>query len=164
MKKILVSLVLAALSLTGYSSTRPVSSHTSLPIKSTEVYLPVGNTGQLISVYDLSEISVKDFQKLTGKKMKLADKISFKLAQRQLKSNINDDGTFSSKKFDKYFESQSHAKVLGISWAGLALGLFLSLIGVLIAYLLKSDNSASMIKWAWIGAIISLIVWGAVLI
>ena len=51
-----------------------------------------------------------------------------------------------------------------LSWAGLALGLFLSLIGVLIAYLISSENKGALIKWAWIGAIISLIVWGAVLL
>jgi len=166
MKKAIVSLVLVALCTIGYASTTPGSDPASKsPLKANEVYLPVGNTGQLISLMELSQISVKDFEKLSGKKMKFGDKIKFKLGQRDLKKNINEDGTFNSKKFDNYLESQSQSKrLLGINWAGLALGLFLSLIGVLIAYLLSGENKQNMIKWAWIGAIISLIVWGAVLI
>jgi hypothetical protein len=167
MKKVIVSLVLVIVCTTAHSYSKPTSVPESrFPVNSREVFIPVGNTGQLISLMDLSQISVKDFETLSGKKMKLADKIKFKLGQRQLRKNINDDGTFNSKKLENYFEaSQKKGLLTGISWAGLALGLFLSLIGVLIAYLITSkESNGSMIKWAWIGAIISLIVWGAILI
>ena len=105
-------------------------------------------------------ISVKDFETLSGKKMKLIEKISFKLGQQKLRRSINNDGSFSQKRFEKYFGK--FWGVGGFSLVGLLLGLFLSLIGVLIAYLIWNDKSR--IRWAWIGAIISLIVWGAILI
>ena len=70
MKKFIVSALLVVLCVTGYSSTTPNSGpKTTPPIKSSEVYIPVGKTGQLISLLDLSQISLKDFQKLTGKKI-----------------------------------------------------------------------------------------------
>jgi len=166
MKKVILYLVLAVLCTTSYSFSKPTSvpeSH--FPINSREVYIPVGNTGQLISLMDLSQISVKDFEKLSGKKMKFADKVKFKVGQRELRKKINEDGTFNSKKFENYFEASQKGLLTGISWAGLALGLFLNIIGVLIAYLITSkEGNRSMIKWAWIGAIISAIVWGAVLL
>jgi hypothetical protein len=167
MKKTILSLALVVLCITSYSFSKPTSHPKSrLPINSREVFIPIGNTGHLISLMDLSEISVKDFENLSGKKMKFADKVKFKLGQRELRKKINEDGSFNSKKLENYFEaSQKKGLLTGISWAGLALGLFLSLIGVLIAYLITSkEGNRSMIKWAWIGAIISLIIWGAVLI
>ena len=163
MKKAIISLVLVALCTSGYPSTSPGSIPKSkFPINASEVYLPVGKTGELISLMELSEISVKDFQKLSGKKMKFGEKLRFKLGQRELRKNINEDGSFNSKKFENYFAAQAVAG-MGIDWGGFLLGLILSLIGVLIAYLIKGDDKG-FIKWAWIGAVISLVVWGLVFI
>ena len=162
MKKFIVSALVMVLWLTGYSSTTPnPDPKTTFPIKSSEVYIPVGKTGQLISILDLSQISVKDFEKLTGKKMKLAERVNFKLAQRELRKNINDDGSFASKQFEKYFAFQSKARAAegGVHIGGLALGFLLFLIGVLIAYLINDDLKASRVKWAWIGAAIGLVFW-----
>lgn len=161
MKKFIVSALLVVLCITGYSSTTPNSDpKPTFPVKSSEVYIPVGKTGQLISILDLSEISVKDFEKLTGKKMKLAERVNFKLGQRELRKNINEDGSFASKKFEKYLASQSKAAAGGgVHIGGLALGFFLFLIGVLIAYLINDDLKASRVKWAWIGAAIGLVFW-----
>ena len=66
----------------------------------------------------------------------------------------------------KELKNISIKRLLGgaFSLSGLALGLFLSLIGVLIAYLITTGDKKGRITWAWIGAIISLIIWGAVLI
>ena len=166
MKKTILSLVLVVLCTTGYCFSKPTShSESRFPINSREVFIPVGNTGHLISLMDLSEISVKDFENLSGKKMKFADKIKFKLGQRELRKKINEDGTFNSKKLEKYFVAGQKARSTGVNWAGLALGLFLSFIGVLIAYLITDQQGdRRMITWAWIGAVISLIIWGAILI
>jgi hypothetical protein len=164
MKKTFILFLLMAVVSATYSSTSttPVSS-TSPSIKATDVYVPVGKNGQLISLMELSEIKAKDYEVLTGKKMKLTERVKFKMKQRELKKNINYDGTFSKKRVEKYFNK---AALLGgtISLSGLALGLFLNLIGVLIAYLITSGDKKGRITWAWIGAIISAIVWGAVLI
>lgn len=167
MKKVHVSLILVALCTMSFTASKPISVPKSKsPINATQVYVPVGKTGQIISLMDLSQISVKDFEKLSGEKMKFTDKVKFKVGQKELRKNINEDGSLNSKKLENYLASSQKGLFSGgISWAGLALGLFLSLIGVLIAYLITGkEGNKSMIKWAWIGAIISVIIWGAVLI
>jgi hypothetical protein len=163
MKKTFILFLLMAVVSATYSSTSttPVSS-TNPSIKATDVYVPIGKNGQLISLMDLSEISVKDFENLSGKKMKFREKVSFKMKQRELKKNINYDGTFSKKRVEKYFNKAALGGVFSIS--GLLLGLFLSLIGVLIAYLITTGDKKGRITWAWIGCAISLILWGALLI
>ena len=85
------------------------------------------------------------------------------MKQRELKKNINYDGSFSKKRVEKYFNKAALFGG-GISLSGLALGLFLNIIGVLIAYLITSGDKKGRITWAWIGAIISAVIWGAVLI
>jgi len=164
MKKLIILFAFIASFSSINSTTNSIpSSAAKPPLKADEVYLPVGKTGHLISLMDLSRISVKDFETLSGEKMKFSEKVQFKLSQRQLKKSINEDGTFSRKSIEKYLTKPPVGGGGVFSLGGLLLGLFLSLIGVLIAYLIGKDNK-SRIRWAWIGAIISLIVWGAILI
>lgn len=155
----LIAFLCAVSSATSSISIKPSKNS----VKATEVYLPVGKKGELISLMDLSQIRVKDYEALTGKKMKFISKINFKIAQRQLKKSINPDGTFSQKKVEKYF-TKAAAGLTGFNLGGFALGLLLSLIGVLIAYLITTGDKKGRITWAWIGAAISLIIWGAVII
>ena len=164
MKKTFILFLLIAVVSASYSSTNtiPVSS-TNPSIKATDVYVPIGKNGQLISLMDLSQISVREFESLSGKKMTMMEKVRFKMKQRELKKNINYDGSFSKKRVKKYF-NQAALFGGGISLSGLALGLFLNIIGVLIAYLISTGDKKGRITWAWIGAIISAVVWGAVLI
>ena len=129
-------------------------------VKASEVYVPIGNTGQIISLLDLSRIKVKDVENFTGKKMSFADRMKFKAAQRQLKRNISPDGTINNKIFAKAAKKSDITS--GFHLGGFALGFFLSLIGVLIAYLINDELKPSRVKWAWIGAAISLIIYGAV--
>ena len=164
MKKLIVFIGFVAFFSSAYSTTTltPVAS-TKPPLRADEVYLPVGTTGRLISLMDLSRISVKDFETLSGKKMKFLDRMNFKVGQRQLKKSINPDGTFSKKSIEKFL-SAPVGPGGGFSLVGLLLGLFLSLIGVLIAYVIAGSDKRSRVTWAWIGAAISLIIWGAILI
>ena len=164
MKKTIIFFAFIALFSASYSATSlNFVKPTKNSVKATEVYLPIGKKGELISLMDLSQMRVKDYEALTGKEMKFINKVNFKIAQRQLKKSINPDGTFSKKKVEKYF-TKSAAGLAGFNLGGFALGLLLSLIGVLIAYLITGDNKKSRITWAWIGAAISLIIWGAVII
>ena len=164
MKKAFILLLLMAVVSAIYSSTNSIPVSSKNPsIKATEVYVPIGKTGQFISLMELSEIKVKDYEALTGKKMKMTEKVKFKMKQRELKKNINYDGSFSKKRVEKYFNKAALFGG-GISLSGLALGLFLNIIGVLIAYLITSGDKKGRITWAWIGAIISAVIWGAVLI
>lgn len=164
MKKTIILFALIAFFSTTSSATSSIfGKPPKNPIKASEVYLPIGKTGQFISLMELSQIKVKDYEAVTGKKMKFLDKVNFKIGQRELKKSINHDGTFSNKRVEKYFNKAALFGG-GISLSGLALGLFLNVIGVLIAYLISSGDKKGRITWAWIGAIISAIVWGAVLI
>lgn len=124
------------------SETKPV-------LNANQVFLPVGSTGKKISVMELSQISLKDFESLTGRKMKLFEKASFKIGQNKLKRSINADGTFNKKSAEKLFSKMASGD--GFHAGGFFLGLLLGLIGVLIAYLIRDDKKRNRVKWAWIG-------------
>ena len=162
MKKMIVLLGLTAVFTSAYSTTT-LTPTTKARLRADEVYLPVGTTGHMISLMDLSRISVKDFETLSGRKMKFLDKINFKLGQRELKKSINRDGTFNKKNIEKYLTKPAGPGG-GFSLTGLLLGLLLSLLGVLIAYVIAGSDKRSRVTWAWIGAAISFIIWGAILL
>jgi hypothetical protein len=157
MKKFISIFVLLSIISIGNST---VISEVKPPLNTSEIYLPVGNTGKLISLLELSQISVKDFEKLTGRDMKLFDKIRFKLAQKKLRRSINNDQMFNKKQIEKYLKKDTQ-KGVEISWSGLLLGMFLGPIGVLICYLINDDKKKQRITWAWIGfaaSVLSLII------
>jgi hypothetical protein len=112
--------------------------------------------GKVISFQDLAYIKVADYEKITGKKMSLFKKMEFKLSQRKLRNSINADGTFSNKRMEKMFKDEMSGTT-GFHLGGFALGLFLSLIGVLIAYLINDEKKSNRVKWAWIGAAVNLV-------
>jgi hypothetical protein len=122
-----------------------------------QVLVPIGKNGEKVSLYDLSRMKVKDLEAITGEKMKLTSKIGFMLSQKHLRSSINEDGTINNKKLNKAFAKAGGTSDFNLG--GFALGLLLSIIGVLIAYLIKGDEHNARIKWAWIGFGISLVIW-----
>ena len=71
------------------------------PLKAKDILIPIGNTGQKISLLDLSRIKIKEVETLTGKKMSLFEKAGFRAAQHKLRMNINYDGTINSKRLEK---------------------------------------------------------------
>ncbi len=80
------------------------------------------------------KMSVKDYEALSGKKMNFTERLAFKITK---------------KRFQKKLEMADGSSSSGFNIGGFALGFFLGLIGVLIAYLfIKDDN---LRKWAWIG-------------
>ena len=106
MKKMIIFIGFAVCFSSAYSTTAlTAASLTKFPLRADEVYLPVGTTGRLISLMDLSRISVKDFETMSGKKMKFLDKVNFKIGQRDLKKSINPDGTFSKKSIEKFLRT-----------------------------------------------------------
>ena len=120
------------------------------PKNANEIFVPVGNAGQKISLMDLSQISMKEFATITGKKLKFVDKVALKLAQRDLRKSINEDGTINSKRLEKSLKKFADGES-GFHIGGFALGFLLGLIGVLIAYLIKDDKKSNRVKWAWLG-------------
>lgn len=117
-----------------------------------ELFIPIGKTGKQISLQELSEISRAHFEKLSGHKMKAPQRLGFKLAQKKLRGMIAEDGRV----YNKTLMKSAAADGEGFHIGGFALGFFLGLIGVLIAYLIGDDKKSKRVKWAWIGAAIGL--------
>ena len=103
-----------------------------LPSNANYIFLPVGSSGQTISLMALSKISIGEFELLKGKKLNFFDRIGFKLGQRQLRNKIADDDS-------------------GSNFGGFALGFGLNIWGILIAYLINDEKKRQRVKWAWIG-------------
>jgi hypothetical protein len=150
-----ISLLCTALCLVfnSFAISKPVKP---VPLKATEIYLPIGKNGERISLMDLSVIKVRDLEDFTGKKMRFFDKIGFKLSQKKLRSSIRPDGNFNSKRFTKALKRGGET---GFHFGGFALGFFLGLVGVLIAYLIKDDYKPNRVKWAWLGLGIFLVIY-----
>lgn len=135
---------------TLYTASFASTGFTHVPKKATEIFLPIGKNMQ-ISVMDLSEISIKDYEKVSGKHLNFFQKLSFKAAQKKLRNSIALDGTITNKKMVKAMSYGDHS--VGFHLGGFALGFFLGLIGVLIAYIINGDPEVdrNRRKWAWIG-------------
>jgi hypothetical protein len=145
-----LSLALGMSIATGFASSAVSPAPPAPLIKATEMRIPVGNTGKFINLQELSTIKVADFEKMTGKKMGLFRRMEFKLAQKQIRHSIDKDGMVSNKKLAKlapgyYDEDKS------FHFGGFALGFFLGLIGILIAYIINDDNHSRRVRWAWYG-------------
>jgi len=126
-------------------------------LRANEVYIPIGETGKKISLMELSTIKANDLQLLAGKKMNFAEKVLFKISQRRLRSSIAPDGTIDNKRLEKLFKKKDGET--GFHAGGFFLGLFLWIIGVLIAYLINDEKKANRVKWAWIGFAVSFVLW-----
>lgn len=126
-------------------------------VDANKILIPIGKNGATISLMDLSRMKVKELEAVTGEKMKLFDKVGFSIAQKQLRNSINADGTINNKKLNKALSKADGTSDFNLG--GLALGILLGLIGVLIAYLIKGDKHAARVKWAWIGFGIAVVIW-----
>lgn len=146
MKKITLFLLAALIHVAGFATLTTLPD----PISASSVLLPVGTKGQTITLKELSEISIQEFETLSGRKMKVVDRLSFKLAQRNLRDGIRADGTLSNKKLEKLAKKVRDGDS-GFQAGGFFLGLFVGLIGVLIAYLINDEKKKARVKWAWIG-------------
>jgi len=158
MRKILI--LVAASFLFFNCIAAPMSALSKPPkLNAKEVFLPVGKTGETISLMELSTVKMDQLEKLTGKKLNFFERIAFKKAQKKLRQSIADDGTIYNRKLEKIFSNSGDDLTSGFHLGGFALGLFLFLIGVLIAYLINDANHSVRVKWAWIGAAIAAVLW-----
>lgn len=147
MKKIISLIVLVLFTTNCFATTEPLS--TNKPVKASEFIIPLGNN-KFISLEKISTMNASEFEKISGKKLGFVEKIAFKLGQNKLKKSINADGTVNNKKLEKLLRKSVDGET-GFHLGGFALGFFLGLLGVLIAYLIKDDNSRNRRKWAWFG-------------
>jgi len=130
------------------SNSTPPASVT--PLKASDIRIPIAGTGKTISLQELSTMNVDDLEHLTGKKMGWLKRMEFKLALRKLRHSIKPDGTIDKKSLARlrggYYDDDGSFHI-----GGFALGFFIGLIGVLIAYLINDDYHHRRVKWAWIG-------------
>jgi hypothetical protein len=136
-------------SLVAFSAVNP----TPAPRKASDLLLPVGNT--MVSLEDLATMKPAAFAKLTGKKMKLGDRIGFWLTQKKLRRCIMADGTVNTEKLKAVNMIDPAAK---FHIGGFLLGVILGIIGVLIAYLINDDKKLARTRWAWIGFAASIVI------
>jgi len=127
--------------------------------KATEIFLPIGSTGQKISLMQLSTIELKEFERVSGRHLKFFDRLGFKAAQKKLRNSIAKDGTVNNKRLIKLMADGDHST--GFHLGGFALGFLLGLLGVLIAYVIGGDegNKKNRTKWAWIGFGVVLVIY-----
>ena len=91
----------------------------------------------------------KKYTEISGKKMSLPEKISLKLAQRKVRNMLRKGKEVDLLSVKKRMDTSNFSII------GFLLGLILSLIGVLFAYLTHDDT---VIRWAWIGAGVGAII------
>jgi hypothetical protein len=119
-------------------------------VKASSIRIPIGSTGKFINLQDLATIKTADFESLSGRKMSWLRRMEFKLAQKKIRRSINADGTVNDKKLATmaggYYDDDNSFHI-----GGFALGFFLGLIGVIIAYIINDDNHHRRVKWAWFG-------------
>ena len=146
MKKILVLLAVFSFYTASFAST----GFTSVPKNANQMYIPIGNNSR-ISLMELSEMKVKDYEKLSGRHLNFFQKLTFKAGQKKLRNSISADGTITNKKLARSLAYGDSSLGFNIGW--FALGLFLGLIGVLLSYVLNGDPDVkrNRQKWAWIG-------------
>jgi hypothetical protein len=95
-----------------------------------------------MTVKQFLALTPKEYQKLTGKKLSLPQKVSLKLAQAKVKKMSKQNKQVELYKFQEGVDTSD------FSIGGFVLGILLGPIGVLIAYLI---GDRSVIKWSWIG-------------
>ena len=143
------------------ASTPPNTTSKDTKIYASEVFITINKDGTKISLLELSRISKTDLETMTGRKMSHWDKKAFFSAQKKMKKGINSEGVVTNKKLAKYFDFDGET---GFHLGGFALGLLLSLVGVLIAYLIDDSKKPNRTKWAWIGFVITAVLFGLTLI
>jgi len=144
-----------------FSATFAISNVSAPILKADQLYFPIGKSGQKISYAQLATISMADLQALTGRKMNFMQRMNFKMAQKKLRKSIAADGTIKNKRIATFITKGHKGKAgeSGFHLGGFALGFFLGIIGVLIAYLLDDDYKQNRVKWSWIGLAAAVLLW-----
>lgn len=147
MKKILLFLALSLSVNLIFAS--PLALKPKKRIYASDIMIPLGETGTKVSLLDISQFTIKEAELVRGEKMKFAEKLAFKVAQRKLNQYINPDGSLNDRKLEKKLKRADDSG--GFHAGGFFLGLLLGLIGLIIALLINDDKKKSRVRWALIG-------------
>jgi len=130
-----------------FSSSAFITPVSTAPVKSENTAVsPFSN----MSVEDFLAMTPKKYKELTGEKLSITKKISLKLAQKKIRKAVKNNENIDSVTIANAVDTGD------FNIGGFILGLLLSVIGVLIAYLI---GDSSVIKWAWIGFGIALVIY-----
>lgn len=146
MKNFLILLVCAFISFSAHAVSPTDKSYYKIDAKT--YFFHLGKTGKTISFFELAHASKKEIEEKTGNKLNFFEALSIKKVQKKLKKMIDKDGNIkvSSKDPDDGISGEK-----GFHLGGFALGLILSWVGLIIAYLIKDEKKKNRVKWAWIG-------------
>jgi len=111
--------------------------------------IPVGKTGQKISLMQLSAISRGELENMAGRRMNFFERLAFKKTQKKLKKGINRDGVITDKKINNLLKAYTEENDFHIG--GFALGFFFTLVGVVVAYQIQDEKKRRRVMWAWMG-------------
>ena len=159
MKKILGLFIALSVLTSSFASgiaSSPGSSKLS-PLNASELMIPIGKDGKKISLLDLSQIRLKEFEKLSGHKMNFGEKIKFRIAQNQLAKSINQDNTVNVKKMNSLKPSKratERSKKYLRTWLVL---LLIAVVCVLLALIIPFFGILSIIFG--LGALLFFILW-----
>lgn len=118
----------------GFSASSP-SSDQPLPPTAKDVMVPLMGTQQTISLADYLTLTPATYKQFTGKKMTLVQRLDLGISKRFLKRSIRKDGTVNIEKMkgSGFFGGWSW------HWGGFALGLFLSVLGPIVALFFNDE-------------------------
>ncbi|MES2849193.1 MAG: hypothetical protein V4685_09060 [Bacteroidota bacterium] len=155
MKKLIAFVLAIAVLNVSIAVTPPTDGGKSM--NATEIMIPIGKTGQKISLMEFSKLKPAEYEKLANVKLRFFDRIAYKAALGKLKRSIAKDGTITNKKVAKMFAPTTVGDT-GFHLGGFALGFLAGLLGVVIAYVAFDDDSKSnRVKWSWIGLAASVV-------
>jgi hypothetical protein len=142
MKRYLLLLLLAAALIGKVEPTYAFITPVSTVVPTGPAVTPKPSPFAGMTVKQFLALTPKEYEKLSGKKLSISQKVSLKLAQAKVKKMAKQN-----KQIDLY-KMNAGVDTTDFSIGGFVLGLLLGIIGVLIAYLI---GDRSVIKWSWIG-------------
>lgn len=154
MKKIKL-LLLTVFSMYAFSAVNPVSGFSvTRPATGTETPSSLA-ASKYLKASEFVNLSVAEFNSLTGKKLNFFQRMSFKVAKMRMKHDLK---TNPNLLITDYVDGVGTFKV-DVLW--LILGIILGPIGVLIAYLTKQESYKITSSWIGFGiaVLLSLVFW-----
>ena len=125
------------------------------PPTAKEVMIPLIGTDKMISLEDFLNLTPESYKNIAGKKMSYGQKLDLGISKHYLKKMIRKDGTVDVEKMKRrgFFGGwQWH-------WGGFALGLFLSILGPIVALFFNDDY-----KWDRFWSALHTAVWVLVIV
>ncbi len=134
-KLLVLPVMIFALQFTAHAS---ASSSFNPSVQVANVATPPGNKERMIAQMKwFAGLSIKDYEKLSGKKLSFFERISFKLNQRRVRQML------------RHNDWDEPTVLQKISWC--FKGIILGPIALLLGYIFLRDEERELLKWIWFG-------------